>query len=127
VASWIAAIAIPVAMEDNAVLELRIYKLKAGTRAAFTRLVLERAMPMLLRNKFSVVGHGPSLHDADSYYLMRAYPSIDERARKVKAFYGGEEWLKNLNDEVMGYVESYNTVVVKATPSALDALRAMLT
>lgn len=43
---------------------------------------------MLERWKVDVVAYGPSLHDADSYYLMRAYPSVEPRQRSEDAFYG---------------------------------------
>jgi len=42
---------------------------------------------MLRRWKVDVVAYGPSLHDKDSWYLMRAYPSLEERQRSEDAFY----------------------------------------
>ena len=37
---------------------------------------------MLQRWGVDVVMFGPSLDDEDSYYLIRAYPSLEERQRK---------------------------------------------
>ena len=34
---------------------------------------------MLRRWKVDVVAYGPSLHDSDSYYLMRAFPSVPDQ------------------------------------------------
>src|SRR6188474_2808575 len=55
------------------VVEIRSYNLKPGARDRFHQLFLREALPMLQRWKVDVVGYGPSLHDRDSYYLMRAY------------------------------------------------------
>ena len=62
----------------DGVVEVRVYKLKPGMRTAF-QAAADEVMEMLARHRISVVGHGPSAHDADSYYLIRAYPSLEER------------------------------------------------
>src|SRR5688500_18656376 len=53
------------------VVEIRSYNLKPGTRDRFHQLFLKEALPMLKRWKVDVIAHGPSLHDQDSYFLMR--------------------------------------------------------
>ena len=67
------------------VLEIRCYNLKPGTRAAFHEVAVREAVPMLRRFKIDVVAHGPSLHDPNAYYLMRAFPSLEERQRAEDA------------------------------------------
>lgn len=62
--------------------EIRSYNLKPGTRDRLQQIMAEQALPMLARWGVDVVACGPSLHDQDSYYLMRAYPSL--RARKAR-------------------------------------------
>src|SRR5262245_17182374 len=70
------------------VLEIRSYNLKPGTRDAFHALFVRDSLPLLQRWRVNVVAYGPSVHDRDSYFLMRAFASIDERERNEDAFYG---------------------------------------
>ena len=95
--------------------EVRVYKLKPGMRDAF-KSAADEVMEMLARHRINVVGHGPSAHDADSYYLMRAYPSLEAREQSLQGFYGSEEWAQRFNDRVTGMIESYNTVVLERDP-----------
>lgn len=105
----------------DGVVEVRVYKLKPGMRTAF-QAAADEVMEMLARHRISVVGHGPSAHDADSYYLIRAYPSLEEREQTLQGFYGSEEWAQRFNDRVTGMIESYNTAVLDAASPALSAI-----
>jgi len=105
------------------VVEIRSYNLKPGTRDAFHRLVVERAMPLLARVKMDVVAHGPSPHDADSYYLMRSFPSLEDRRREEDAFYGSAEWREGPRDAIMALIEGYTTVVLELDDPTLRGLR----
>ncbi|MBC7930940.1 MAG: NIPSNAP family protein [Rubrivivax sp.] len=107
----------------NRVVELRAYNLKPGTRTAFHRLMQERSLPMLKRWRVDVVACGPSAHDEDSYYLIRAYASLEERQESQDAFYGSDEWIAGPREEVLAFIESYATAVVEMSVEALEALR----
>jgi hypothetical protein len=80
---------------------------------------------MLRRFKIDVVAYGPSLHDADSYYLMRAFPSLEERQRAEDAFYGSDEWRLGPREAVLAAIESYTTVVIGVDEATLRGLRGM--
>src|SRR6266540_2237891 len=54
----------------SAVVEVRTYKLRPGSGAAFHRTVGEESVPMLQRWGVDVVAFGPSLDDDDSYTLF---------------------------------------------------------
>ncbi|MFD2273444.1 NIPSNAP family protein [Undibacterium arcticum] len=71
----------------NKFVEIRSYHLKPGTRAEFDRVAREMAVPMLLRWAVDVVAFGPSPHDDESYYLMRAYGSLAERQQSQDDFF----------------------------------------
>ena len=103
--------------------EIRSYNLKPGTRDKFHRLVLEKSMPMLKRWKVDVVDFGPSLHDSDSYYLIRAYQSLEDRQKSQDAFYGSDEWRQGPRDAIVGLIENYTTVVVEMEEATVNALR----
>ena len=111
------------AAATTGVVEIRSYNLKPGTRDSFDRLFVEQALPMLERWRVDVVAYGPSLHDKDSYYLMRAFPSIAERQKSEDAFYGSAEWKQGPREAILAAIDSYTTVVINADPVLLSSLR----
>jgi hypothetical protein len=50
----------------TAVLEIRTYRLRPGSGAAFHRTVVKESVPMLERWGVDVVAFGPSLDDDDA-------------------------------------------------------------
>jgi hypothetical protein len=104
------------------VLDLRTYRLVSGGRRAFDRILHERALPMLLRYEIDVVGFGPSLTDDDHYYLARGFPSAGDREARLDAFYGSDEWKRELEDAVTGLIQTYHTVVIPLAPRIESAL-----
>ncbi len=102
-------------------IEFRLYKLKPGMRDKFHEIA-KGAVEMLHRHKITVVGHGPSAHDADSYFLMRAYPTLEAREKALQGFYGSDEWAKRFNDTVTGMIESYNTIVLETSDPAIGMI-----
>jgi NIPSNAP len=106
------------------VVEIRSYNLKPGTRDKFHQLAEHDAVPMLKRWKIDVVAYGPSLHDANSYFLIRSFASVEDRQRSEDAFYGSDEWKTGPRDAVLACIESYTTVVVRLDDATLKGLRA---
>jgi hypothetical protein len=104
-------------------LEIRSYNLKPGARADFHRLMTEQSLPLLQAWKVDVVAYGPSLHDSDSYFLMRAFTSLEERERSEDAFYGSPEWRQGPREAVLALIESYTTVVIEVDDETLRGLR----
>lgn len=107
------------------VLELRVYTLKPGTRDAFHARFIRDSLPLLRRARVDVVAFGPSLHDADSYYLMRAFASLEERDRSEATFYESREWRDGPREAVLAAIDTYTTAVITVDPSTLKGLRAM--
>jgi NIPSNAP len=97
---------------DTPVLDLRTYQLVPGGGGEFDRIFRERALPMLERHGIEIVGYGPSLDDADLYFLVRAFPSAARRDEQLAAFYGSDEWLQNHRDAVLALIEGYHTLLV---------------
>ena len=120
----------PVSAQEPAtttrVVEIRSYNLKPGTRDRFQALFLREALPMLRRWKVDVIGYGPSLHDADSYFLMRGFPGVAGRQTAEDAFYGSDEWRKGPREAVLADIVSYTTVVVSLDPATIRGLRALV-
>jgi hypothetical protein len=105
------------------IVEIRSYKLKPGTLDEFHRLVTEFSLPMLARWKLDVVRSGPSLHDDDSYFLMRSFADMAERERQEEAFYGSDEWRLGPRAGILALIESYGETVFEADEAVVEALR----
>ena len=105
------------------VVEIRSYNLKPGTRDRFQETFLKEALPMLKRWKVDVVSYGPSRHDQDSWFLMRAFDSVDERQKDEDAFYGSDEWKQGPRERILADIVSYTTVVIPVDDRTLQGLR----
>jgi ketosteroid isomerase-like protein len=104
---------------DQGTLEIRVYTLKPGTRDRFHETVEREAMPLLRRAGIEVVAYGPSVHDDDSYFLVRAFRDIAERARAEDAFYGSAEWLRGPRESILSAIDHYSTMVVQVSPETI--------
>jgi hypothetical protein len=105
------------------VLEIRSYNLKPGMRERFHELFVRESLPLLRRWNVDVVAYGASLHDKDSYFLMRAFSGPDERDRIEQAFYDSPEWRNGPRTAVLAAIESYTTTVIHADDRTIRGLR----
>jgi hypothetical protein len=76
----------PTVMEPRRILEIRSYTLRPETRDYFHRLFIEKSLPLLQQARIDVVGYGASLHDSNSYFLMRSYASIKQRQESEDSY-----------------------------------------
>jgi NIPSNAP len=103
--------------------EIRSYNLKPGSRTEFHRLVSERSLPLLKQWRVDVIAFGPSLHDENSYYLIRAYDSLDERQSSQDAFYGSSDWRLGPREAIVSLIDSDASIVIDMETSVVDSLR----
>ena len=85
-------------------------------------LVREETIPLARRYGHVVVAFGPSTHDEDSYYLIRSFTTDEERRRAVDGLHGSEEWLRDYDQRVMSFIESYQTAVFATSAEAVRQL-----
>lgn len=107
----------------NRIVEIRSYNLKPGTRGNFHRMFVEESLPMLKRWGVDVVAFGPSPHDEDSYYLIRAYQDLADRQRSQDEFYGSDEWRKGPREPLIAMIDTYTSVVLEVDETTLQGLR----
>lgn len=93
--------------------EVRLFKLRPGTRAEFDRISREGTIPLMRQLGINVIAHGPSLNNENGYFLVRAFPSESERVEQSRAVYTTAEWEK-YDDPIMGMIEDYDTAVLPA-------------
>ncbi len=103
--------------------EIRSYNLKPNTRDEFHHLFLETAMPLLQRWNVDVVAYGPSLHDENSYYLMRRFDSLAHRDESEDAFYGSNEWRQGPREAILACIENYTEIVLELDDATVQGLR----
>src|SRR6266496_5316316 len=75
-------------------IEVRSYKLKPGAAAAFHAAAVSSAIPLLREWGTEVVAFGPSAHEPDTYFLIRAYANLADLRARQDAFYGSDAWKK---------------------------------
>src|SRR4030095_10543419 len=107
----------------NSFVEVRSYTLKPGTRAEFHRLFLEEALPLLQRWNVYVVAYGPSLHDENSYYLMRRFDNLAHREQIEDAFYSSDEWRQGPREAIVSLIENYTEVVLELDDVTVQGMR----
>jgi len=107
----------------NRLVEIRSYKVKPGASEEFHAAVKGSAVPMLLRWGTQVVAFGSSAHEADTYFLIRAYDDLADLNAQQNVFYGSEEWRNGPREEIVSRIESYLSTVLWLSPESIDDLR----
>lgn len=95
------------------IVEIRNYLIKKDKRDEFHHLVEYGSIPMLNRWNVNVLAFGKSLHDNNSYYLIRKYDSLKQREESQNAFYNSEEWTNNYDKGIMDFIVNYMTFVLE--------------
>lgn len=103
--------------------EIRSYKLLPGATAAFHDAFITRAVPLLREWGTDVVAFGPSAHEKDTYFLIRAYDDLRDLQTRQDAFYGSDAWRKGPREAVVSLIDSYLNTVLWLSPSAIEDLR----
>jgi hypothetical protein len=104
-------------------IEIRSYVLKPGSATEFHSLVTSTAIPMLREWGMEVVAFGPSGHDPDAYFLVRAYDNLADLKSQQEAFYSSEPWLTGARDAIVSRIESYLDTVLWLSAESIADLR----
>ena len=107
----------------NHFIEIRSLNLKPGKREEFHRLYIEEALPLLKRWNFDVVAHGPSLHDENTYYVIRRYDSLAQREQMEDAYYASDDWRKGPREAMLALIENYTDLVLEVDEVTVQGLR----
>lgn len=105
------------------VLEIRSYRLQPGSRAEFHRLMAERSAPLLRAWGMDVVRFGPSLHEPDAYFLMRAFDSLEHLEQSQAAFYAAPAWRQGPREAIVARILTDANTALELPVAAIDALR----
>ena len=97
---------------SDAVIEILTLSLKPGTRDKFRQLYIMESLPLLKKWKIEVVAHGPSLHDENSYYVIRSFKSLEDRQKDEDAFYSSDDWRKGPRTAILALIEHDAYIVI---------------
>lgn len=98
----------------HSVIEILTLTLVPGSRERFHQIYETQALPLLRKWNFQVLAHGPSLHDENSYYVIRQFTSVEDRQQAEDAYYGSDDWRKGPREAIMALIEHDSYVVVTA-------------
>ena len=104
-------------------IEIRSINLKPGTREEFHRLYIEEALPLLKRWNFDVVAYGPSLHDENSYYVIRRFDSLAQREQMEDAYYASDDWRLGPREAILALFENYIDIVFELDEVTVQGFR----
>ncbi|HLO18318.1 MAG TPA: NIPSNAP family protein [Anaerolineales bacterium] len=107
----------------NYFVEVRSLNIKSGRREEFDHLYMEKALPLLRRWNFDVVAYGPSLHDENTYYVIRCYDSLAQRDEMEDAYYGSDDWRQGPREAMLALIESYTDIVLELDEVIVQGLR----
>jgi len=93
-------------------IEILTIQLNPGTRDAFHQLYLNESLPLQKKWNINVVAHGPSLHDADTYFVVRRFDNLADRQVKKDAFYNSDDWLRGPQTAMLDKIEQMSNLVV---------------
>ena len=93
-------------------IEIFAINLRPGTRDKFHQLYLTQSLPLQKKWKIEVVAHGPSLHDENSYYVIRSFKGLEDRQKTEDAFYSSDDWQKGPRTAMLALIENYTTIVL---------------
>ncbi|MDT3250558.1 NIPSNAP family protein [Serratia sp. root2] len=108
---------------ENKTLEILTYTLKKGTGRDFHKIMTETSVPLHLKVGIDVVRFGNSLHDADSYFLIRAFDSVEHLENAQDEFYKSDAWRTGPRAAIIERIEQSIKSVLTISNAALDAMR----
>jgi hypothetical protein len=86
-------------------------------------LVAQQSVPLQRAAGIDVVAYGPSLHDADSYFLIRAFDSMEHLQRSQDSFYASPAWRQGPRESIVALIESDANAVLRVSAQAIESLR----
>jgi hypothetical protein len=95
------------------IVEMRTYKLKPGTRAAFLEVFRTRSVPAHDAIGMKILGPFLAVEDPDTFFFMRGFPDLASREPMKAQFYEGELWKNELENLLMPMIEKYDVVLVE--------------
>jgi hypothetical protein len=96
------------------IIEMRTYKIKPGLRREFLEIFEAKSIPAHQEIGMKILGPYLSIEDPDTFFFMRAFPTLESREPMKAKFYEGELWTRELEQKLMPMIEKFDVVLVEA-------------
>src|SRR5262245_5112049 len=96
------------------IIEMRTYQTKPGLREEFLAIFRAKSLPAHRAIGMKIMGPFLSLEDADTFFFMRGFPTLESRGPMRDQFYEGELWKRELEQRLLPMLEKYDVVLVEA-------------
>jgi len=103
--------------------EILQYILQPGTGQEFHEIMVVKSAPLHREAGIDIVAFGCSLHDEDSYYLIRAFDNIEHMKASQEAFYGSEAWQKGPRTAIIERIKTSMKSVMTMPETVIGGLR----
>jgi hypothetical protein len=103
--------------------ELMHYILQPGTGQEFHEIMAGKSAPLHREAGIDIVAFGCSLHDEDSYYLLRAFDNIEHMKASQEAFYESEAWQEGPREAIIERIKTSVKSVITLPEAVIDGLR----
>ena len=103
--------------------EVRTYRLKAGSEAGFHDAMVNRGLPLVRTAGMDVVAFGYSAGDPNGYFMMRAFSSLEDRLATEDAFYSSDAWRHGPRRSIVELIESYQDTLIWLESDTVERLR----
>jgi NIPSNAP len=100
-------------MKQSAVVELRRYALRPGQRDTLVELFDANFVESQEATGIDVIGQFRDLDDPDLFTWVRGFQNMEERARSLADFYGGETWRAHSRAANATMVDSDNVLLLR--------------
>jgi NIPSNAP len=94
--------------------EILTVNLRPGTRNKFHQFYLTESLPLQRKWKIEVIAHGPSLHDENSYFVVRSFKDLESRQKSQDEFYNSDDWQKGPRTAMLAMIENMATAVMSS-------------
>ncbi len=108
---------------ENKIVEILQYTLSKGTGAEFHNIMAEISAPLHHQHGIDIVSYGNSLHDQDSYYLIRTFDSEESMSSVLDAFYSSNDWRMGPRQDIVNRIENSLKTIISLPQKGIDGLR----
>jgi hypothetical protein len=67
--------------------------------------------------------HGPSLHDKNTYNVIRRYDSLAQREHIEDSYYASDDWRQGPRQRIRALIESHTDIVLVVDDVTVQGLR----
>ncbi|MBH2846996.1 NIPSNAP family protein [Serratia marcescens] len=104
-------------------IEILQYTLHKGSGEVFHRIMCDISIPLHQRHGIDVVLSGRSLHDPDSYFLIRSFDSPESMSAVLDAFYASNDWRDGPRENIVGSIKTSIKTVISLPSESVEVLR----